>query len=166
MSSCSARHRYVPLKRGVLLTLICCPLDPSALPRSQLLLAVSSHSSQAHIFSSGGAHASQQVWVVDGAMCAIRRSYRGGDVSRHLRSAQHARSPRARTLLQRSGRAVPLPVPEAEQTRSSLHCMATSECRKAASGVAWRVLEEDVVLGFGAEVRHSCEESGLSKRQL
>jgi hypothetical protein len=34
-----------------------------------------------------------------------------------------------------------------------------SESGKAASGVVWSVLEEDVVLGFGAEMRHGCAES-------
>jgi hypothetical protein len=35
---------------------------------------------------------------------------------------------------------------------SAVHCVATSECGKAASGVIKRVLEEDVMLGFGAEM--------------
>jgi hypothetical protein len=37
--------------------------------------------------------------------------------------------------------------------------MASSERGEAASGVVWRVLKEDVVLGVGTEVWHSCEES-------
>lgn len=32
--------------------------------------------------------------------------------------------------------------------------MTARECGEAASGVAWSVLEEDRVLGLGAEVRH------------
>jgi hypothetical protein len=37
--------------------------------------------------------------------------------------------------------------------------VASSECGEAASGVVWRVLEEDVMLGLGAEMRHGCVES-------
>ena len=37
---------------------------------------------------------------------------------------------------------------------SAADCVATSERNEAASGVMWSVLEEDVMLGFGAEVRH------------
>jgi hypothetical protein len=37
--------------------------------------------------------------------------------------------------------------------------MAGSECGEAACSVVWSVLEEDVVLGFGAEMRHGCAES-------
>jgi len=43
-------------------------------------------------------------------------------------------------------------VPQAEQALSSLHCMAAGECGEAASGVVRRVLEEDVVLGFSAQI--------------
>jgi hypothetical protein len=41
--------------------------------------------------------------------------------------------------------------------------VTTSECDEAASGVAWSVLKEDVMLDFGAEVRHGVVESGLAK---
>jgi hypothetical protein len=37
--------------------------------------------------------------------------------------------------------------------------MASSECGEAASSVVWRVLEEDMMLGLGAEMRHGCLEN-------
>jgi hypothetical protein len=37
--------------------------------------------------------------------------------------------------------------------------MAARECGEAASGVACSVLEEDVMLGFSAQMRHGCVES-------
>jgi hypothetical protein len=44
--------------------------------------------------------------------------------------------------------------------------MAAGESGEAASGVVGRVLEEDVMLGLGAHVRHGCEESGWPAREI
>jgi hypothetical protein len=41
--------------------------------------------------------------------------------------------------------------------------MAAGERFEAASGVVWSVLEEDVMLGLGAELRHGCMESGRTE---
>jgi hypothetical protein len=46
---------------------------------------------------------------------------------------------------------------------AALDVMASSECGEAASGVSSRVLEEDVVLGFGAEMLHRGMERGTSE---
>jgi hypothetical protein len=43
---------------------------------------------------------------------------------------------------------------------AALDVMASSECGEAASGVSGRVLEENVVLGFGAEMLHRGMERG------
>jgi hypothetical protein len=37
--------------------------------------------------------------------------------------------------------------------------MTSSECSEGASGVMWSVVEEDVMLGFGADMRHGGVES-------
>jgi len=46
---------------------------------------------------------------------------------------------------------------------AALDVMASSECGETASGVSSRVLEEDVVLGFGAEMLHRAMERGTSE---
>jgi hypothetical protein len=45
-------------------------------------------------------------------------------------------------------------VPVAHDICASLHRVTTSESSEGVSGRAWSVLEEDCVLGVGAEVRH------------
>jgi hypothetical protein len=45
-------------------------------------------------------------------------------------------------------------MPSAHDIASSLHCMAAGERIEAASMVICVVLEEDVMLGVGAEMRH------------
>ncbi len=82
-------------------------------------------------------------------------------VSADLCSAQHAWSARARLFLQRGSRPVPSLMPHAQQSLSALHCVTSSKRGEAASVVVWSVLQEDVMLGLGAEVRHGCVESEL-----
>jgi hypothetical protein len=65
--------------------------------------------------------------------------------------------------LQRGRAAVPTLEPAAQDVASSFHCMAACERVKAASGIMWSVLEEDVVLGLGAELRHGGMESGRAE---
>ena len=150
---------------AVSLTLFCCSLDPLLLLRGELFFAVAAKSLNAHLGSSGSAHPWQQVWVVDGAMRAVGVADGSGDVSCHLCSTEQARSAWAAALLQRGWRAIPPAVPQAEQSLSSFHCMATGKSCEGPSGVIWRVLEEDVVLDVGAQMRHGCEESKPAGRQ-
>ena len=133
---------------------------------SELFLAVMLHCSQTDLGARCSAHPRQQVCVVDGAVRAVGVADRSGDVSLHLRSAQGTGPARARPLLQRGRAAIPPAVPAADHALSSLHCMASSECGEAASGVVWRVLKEDVVLGVGTKMRHSCEESRPGARRV
>jgi hypothetical protein len=39
--------------------------------------------------------------------------------------------------------------------------MATRECNEAASGVMWSILEQDVMLGFSAQMLHLRMEGAL-----
>jgi hypothetical protein len=106
-------------------------------------------------------HLWQQIGVVDGAMRAVGGEDWGTHVSAHLCSAEDAWSALARTLLQRGRRAIPPLMPPQQHPPSALHRVAARERSEATSGVARSVLEEDVVLGFSAEVRHCYEENGL-----
>jgi hypothetical protein len=87
----------------------------------------------------------------------------GAHVSADLCSAQHAWPAGTRLLLQRGRRAIPALMPALHCPRAAIDCMSSSECSEGASGVMWRVVEEDVVLGLGAEVRHGCVESGRAE---
>jgi hypothetical protein len=80
-------------------------------------------------------------------------------VTADLCSAERACLATACLALQRGNAAVPPTMPLAHHLASALDCMAARERGKAASGVVWSVLKEDVVLGLGAEVWHGCVES-------
>jgi hypothetical protein len=86
------------------------------------------------------------------------RTIRGEDgrthVSADLRWCERWWSARSLLLLQRLRCTVPSIVPVADDICASLHRVTTSESGEAVSGRAWSVLEEDRVLGVGAEVRH------------
>jgi hypothetical protein len=83
----------------------------------------------------------------------------GAYVTADLCSAEHTCLAAACLALQRDSAAVPPAMPLAHHLASALHCVATSKRGEAASGVMRSVLEEDVMLGVGAEMRHGCVES-------
>lgn len=109
------------------LTLFCCSLQPSLLSCVQCLLPISANGLNADICSSGLSDLHDQVRVVDRTMCAIGGADRGTNVSCHLCFAKCSWSACACSVLQRSRRAVPSAVPQAEQALSSLHSMTTGE---------------------------------------
>ena len=82
------------------------------------------------------------------------------DVLLDLLCAEEACLAAASLALQRGRRAVPPRVPAGEGSLSPSDCVAARESREAASAVTWCVLEEDVMLGLGAEMRHGGEEGG------
>ena len=84
-------------------------------------------------------------------------------VSADLCSAQHTCLAAACLALQRGRAAIPSLEPAAQDIASALHCMATGEGVEAASGIVWSILEEDVMLGFGAEMLHGRVESEPSQ---
>lgn len=86
-------------------------------------------------------------------------------VSADLRSAEQWCLARACLPLQRESCAVPPRMPPLYRAPSSLDCVASGECCEAASGVVCSVLEEDVMLSFGAEVRHYVLESEQSRQR-
>lgn len=88
----------------------------------------------------------------------------GTHESADLCSAQRMRSARACSLLQRVGGAIPPLVPPLHCPRASCYSVAARECGEAASSVVRSILEEDVMLGLGAEVRHGCVESEPADR--
>jgi hypothetical protein len=92
-------------------------------------------------------------------MRTVGGEYGGAYVSADLCCSEHASFAGACLALQRHRAAVPALVPALHCPRASCYNVTGSESGKAASGVVWSVLEEDVVLGFGAEMRHGCAES-------
>ena len=80
-------------------------------------------------------------------------------VSADLCSAQRSWSAAALPSLQGVRRAVPALMPPRDGGAAAGYAMARSERGEAVGSVVWSVLEEDVVLGLGAEVRHGCVES-------
>jgi hypothetical protein len=128
---------------------------------SKLLLAVALQRTEGHIDACFLPHRWQQLGVVYCLVRAVGGEDGGAHVSADLCFAQYAWSARARVLLQRGSCAVPMAMPAADDPRPSLHCVASSESGEAASRVMRSILEEDVMLGLGAEVRHGCVESGL-----
>jgi hypothetical protein len=120
---------------------------------SELLLPVSAQGAEGELLARLALHLRQQVGVADGAMRAVGGESRRTDVTTDLCAAQHAWSAAACLLLQRGRRPIPALMPSADGSLSSLHTMATGECSEAVSAAAWSVLEEDGVLGVGAEVR-------------
>lgn len=94
-------------------------------------------------------------------MRAVGSKDGGADVSADLRSAQDRCFARAWLALQRGRLAVPLLMPAADHSRSARHRVATGERSEGVGGAARRVLKEDVMLGFGAEMRHGCVKSEL-----
>ena len=78
----------------------------------------------------------------------------GAYVSADLCSAQRTWSAAALLPFQRGRRAIPARMPALHSSPATRNCVAGSERGEAASGVVWRVLEEDVMLGLGAEMRH------------
>ena len=146
----------VTLSTAVALTLVCCPLHASLLLRSQLLLAVVLQSPKGELLACRRLHARQQVGVVDSAMRAVGGEDRGAHVTADLCSAERA-CLAAACLALRSA-TVPSQPPAPHSLVSALNCVAARECGEAASGVVWSVLEEDVMLRLGTEVRHGGEE--------
>jgi hypothetical protein len=100
---------------------------------------------------------------VDGPMRAVRGEDRRADVSVDMSSAEHACFAAALLAFQRGSAAIPALVPAAHDVPSSLHSVATRECGEAAGAVMRSVLEEDMVLGLGAEVRHGCVDCAADK---
>ena len=72
----------------------------------------------------------------------------------HLPLAQRAWSASSLLALQRLRRPVPAAVPALDGLPPSSHSMARSEGGEGMSGGVGRVLEEDGVLGIGAELLH------------
>jgi hypothetical protein len=73
----------------------------------------------------------------------------------HLLFTQYAWSAADRPVLQRFKGVIPAVVPVAHGV-SAVDSVPSGERGEAASGVICRVLEEDVMLGLGAELRHWC----------
>lgn len=94
-------------------------------------------------------------------MRTVGGEYGGTYVTADLRSAEQRCFACACLPLQRGRRAVPAIVPVTYDICSSLDCVTTSKRNEAATSVAWSILEEDVVLGFGAVVRHGVVENQL-----
>jgi hypothetical protein len=73
----------------------------------------------------------------------------------HLSAAECAWSAAALSPPQRTCRAVPARMPLLHCLFATGDAVVLGKCSEAASRAAWRVLQEDVVLGFSAEVRHA-----------
>jgi len=85
-------------------------------------------------------------------MGAVGGEDRGAHVSADLCCAERTWPAAACLALQRGRAAVPAFEPAAQYLTPAFDCMAASECGEAATGVVWSVLEEDLLLGLGAEV--------------
>src|SRR5690554_6777147 len=96
---------------------------------------------------------------MDGAMRAVGGEDGRADVTADLCCSECTHLAAAFLAFQRGRRAVPPLMPTLYCSRAASYSMAGSERGEAVSGRVWSVFEEDVVLGFGAEVRHCCVES-------
>jgi hypothetical protein len=146
----------MPLVCCCALTLVCCPLLALFVSPTQLLLAVALQRAKGNLAACFLPHFWQQLRVVYGVMRAVGGEEGGAHVSADLRFAQHAWSARTRLLLQRGRRAVPALMPTRDCAAAPGHCVASGKCAEGASGIVWSVLEQDVMLGLGAEMRHGC----------
>jgi hypothetical protein len=138
------------------LTLLCSSLLAAFACRVQFLLAVALDRRERHIRVGRRLHLRQECRVGHSPRCAIGIANGGGNVTTDLCAAECAWSAAAHSLLQRLRRAIPSAMPRGEQCRSAGYTMASSERLEAVTPLAWSVLEEDVMLGIGAEMRHGC----------
>jgi hypothetical protein len=151
------RHAHAcmhPISGVYALTLLCCSLDAACAARSKRLLAVALHCPQRHLSACVLAHRVDERCVAHQAMRAVGPTDGSGYVLLHLSAAECALFAAACSSLQRLRRAVPARVPPLHCALATAHTMSRSERSKAAGTALWSILEEDVVLGFGAELRH------------
>jgi len=86
-------------------------------------------------------------------MRAVGGEYRRTDVTADLGCSECACLAAATPPLQRLRSAIPATVPALHRSRTTCDCVSCGESSEAASGVVCSVVEEDVMLGVGAEVR-------------
>src|SRR4051812_35416728 len=92
-------------------------------------------------------------------MRAIGGEEGGADVTADLCSVEYTCLAAACFALQRGRGAIPALMPALHCSSAASDGVASSECREAVSGGVRSVLQEDVMLGLGAEMRHGCVES-------
>lgn len=135
----------------------------------QLLLAVTLERRQRHFHARCSLHPGEQLRVRHLSRGTVGVPYGGSNVTTDLCTAERARSARLRSLLQRLRCAIPAGVPAREGQRSSLDAVSSSQRLEAVAPHPRPVLEQDVVLGSGAQMRHvlrvaeGCEVGGTGR---
>lgn len=136
------------------LTFLCGSLLAMLVARSELIVSVALQGSERQLLASRRVNLWQHVCVVDGTMRAVGGEDGRTHVSADLCWCEHARSARARKLLQRGRAAVPALVPAPHRALSTRDGVASSQCGEVVLTAVCAVLEEYVMLGLCAEVRH------------
>jgi hypothetical protein len=118
--------------------------------RMQFLLAVALQRSQRQSGIRRRLDLRQERCVADSPRSTIGVADGGSDVTTDLCATECAWSAAAWSLLQRLRGAVPAVMPLGQAPRSSLDLVTSGERFEAATPRTRRVLEKDVMLGFGA----------------
>lgn len=138
------------------LTLVCCPLLPSPLSRSQLLVSDASHCLHRHFFARLLDQRCMQLRVVRRAMLAVGAEDWCTHVLLHLPAAECAWSATDCSSLQRARSAIPSLMPLAHSLSASSYSVRSSECSERMRRGASSILEEDVMLAVCTELLHGC----------
>ena len=138
------------------LTLLCSSLLATFACCVLFLLAVALDRRERHIRVRRRLHLRQECRIGDSPRCTIGIANGGSYVTTDLCAAECAWSAAACSLLQRLRCVIPAAMPLREQCRSAGYTVASSERFESVTPRARSVLEEDVMLGLGTEMRHGC----------
>lgn len=154
----SALHTAAAIARDecvCMLTLFCCSLLATRRSPTCLFLAVALQCAEGQLGARGCLHLRQKLRVAHSTGCAIAVADGPCNVTTDLCCTECTCSACAWFALQRGRSGIPPLLPALHCSLSSSDRMSVRECSEGVSGVAWSVLEEDVMLGFGTQMLHS-----------